>query len=218
MPWRPKSHGPLWKTAVAGSYSAKRYVKKSYVKKGYVKKSYVKKSYAIKTSQKDDATKTMTQGKFAMTMKSWHLLPLLVSTALLVSACSSAPGPSTASPSGPSSSSLSGAIVDQRWNLLLVGTDERISMPETPFFSIANSGKVSGYDGCNRFSGEVTLGENQRIEFSQLATTRMACPQMADAKRVTDMLETAYRYLIDHDRLVFFGPDSRVLGGWREGN
>lgn len=153
-----------------------------------------------------------------MTMKGWRLLPLLASAALLLSACSSAPGPSSAPQDGSSDSSLSGAIVDQRWNLLLVGTDERISMPETPFFQISKDGKVSGHDGCNRFTGQVTLGESQRIEFGELATTRMACPQMEDAQRVTGMLETAYRYLIDHDRLVFFGPDSRVLGGWREGN
>lgn len=152
-----------------------------------------------------------------MTMKGCRLVPLLVS-ALLLSACSSTPGPSSASQQGSSDSSLSGAIVEQRWNLLLMGTDERLSMPETPFFQISGDGSVSGHDGCNRFTGSVTLGENQRIEFSELATTRMACPQMADAKRVTEMMETAYRYLIDHDRLVFFGPDSRVLGGWREGN
>ncbi|MBR9906197.1 MAG: META domain-containing protein [Gammaproteobacteria bacterium] len=153
-----------------------------------------------------------------MTMKGWRLLPLLASAALLLSACSSAPGPSSVPQDGPSGSSLSGAIVDQRWNLLLVGTDERLSMPEAAFFQISPDGSVTGHDGCNRFTGEVTLGENQRIEFSELATTRMACPKMEDAQRVTNMLESAYRYLIDHDRLVFFGPDSRVLGGWREGN
>ncbi len=150
-------------------------------------------------------------------MKGRFLLPLLVSAGLLLSACSSAPGPSSSARPGASDSALSGAVVEQRWNLLLVGTDERLSMPETPFFKIASDGSVSGHDGCNRFKGQVTLGENQRIEFGDLSTTRMACPQMDDAKRVTDMLETAYRYLIDHDRLVFFGPDSRVLGGWREG-
>lgn len=153
-----------------------------------------------------------------MTMKGWRLLPLLASAALLLSACSSAPGPSSVPQDGPSGSSLSGAIVDQRWNLLLVGTDERLSMPEAAFFQISPDASVTGHDGCNRFTGEVTLGENQRIEFSELATTRMACPKMEDAQRVTNMLESAYRYLIDHDRLVFFGPDSRVLGGWREGN
>lgn len=137
--------------------------------------------------------------------------------ALLLGACSSSPeSPSGASQT--SSSTLSGPIVEQRWNLLLIGTDERLSLPEAAFFQIGRDGKVSGHDGCNRFTGTVSLGEDQRIEFSDLATTRMACPKMEDAKHVTDMLETAYRYLIDHDRLVFFGPDSRVLGGWREGN
>lgn len=136
--------------------------------------------------------------------------------ALLVSACSSAPQQERQD--APQSTALSGQIVEQRWNLLLVGTDERVSLPDTPFFQIGRDGSVSGSDGCNRFTGSVNLGENQRIEFSQLASTRMACPNMEDAKRVTDMLDTAYRYLIDHDRLVFFGPDSRVLGGWREAN
>ncbi|TVP52211.1 MAG: META domain-containing protein [Halomonas sp.] len=150
-----------------------------------------------------------------MTIKGWRLLPLLAAATLL-SACSSAPQQERVD--APRGASLSGPIVEQRWNLLLVGTDERLSMPETPHFRISKDGKVSGHDGCNRFTGQVTLGESQRIEFGELATTRMACPQMADAKRVTDMMETAYRYLIDHDRLVFFGPDSRVLGGWREGN
>lgn len=136
--------------------------------------------------------------------------------ALLVSACSSAP--QQEHQDAPQSTALSGQIVEQRWNLLLVGTDEQVSLPDTPFFQIGRDGSVSGSDGCNRFTGSVNLGENQRIEFSQLASTRMACPNMEDAKRVTDMLDTAYRYLIDHDRLVFFGPDSRVLGGWREAN
>lgn len=136
--------------------------------------------------------------------------------ALLVSACSSAPQQERQD--APQSTALSGQIVEQRWNLLLVGTDERVSLPDTPFFQIGRDGSVSGSDGCNRFTGSVELGDNQRIEFSQLASTRMACPNMEDAKRVTDMLDTAYRYLIDHDRLVFFGPDSRVLGGWREAN
>ncbi|WP_249976829.1 META domain-containing protein [Vreelandella olivaria] len=139
-----------------------------------------------------------------------------LAAALWLSACSSTP--QQEHPDAPRGSTLSGPIVEQRWNLLLVGTNERLSMPETPFFEITQDGKVSGYDGCNRFTGKVNLGESQRIEFSELASTRMACPNMEDAKRVTDMLDTAYRYLIDHDRLVFFGPDSRVLGGWRKAN
>ena len=144
------------------------------------------------------------------------LLPFLALTVVLLSACSSTPDEPQINDT-PRHTGLSGPIVDQRWNLLLIGTDERLSFAETPFFTISKDGKVAGSDGCNRFTGNVSLRESHRIDFEGLATTRMACPNMADAKRVTDMLDNAYRYLIDHDRLVFFGPDSRVLGGWREG-
>ncbi|MGM0982602.1 MAG: META domain-containing protein [Pseudomonadota bacterium] len=136
---------------------------------------------------------------------------LLAAGALLLAACSSRPAPQLDEPTA----GLEGPVVDQRWNLLLVGTNERLDMPERAHFVIESDGRVSGSDGCNRLTGRAVLGENNRIAFSDLATTRQACPKAEDAARVTGMLENAYRYLIDHDRLVFFGPDQRVLGGWR---
>lgn len=137
---------------------------------------------------------------------------LLAAGALLLAACSSGPTPRVVDEP---STRLEGPVVDQRWNLLLVGTSERLDMPTRPYFVIDGEGRVSGSDGCNRLTGRAALGDNNRIAFSDLATTRRACPRTEDAARVTGMLENAYRYLIDHDRLVFFGPDQRVLGGWR---
>ncbi len=78
--------------------------------------------------------------------------------------CSSAPQQERID--APQGGTLSGPVVEQRWNLLLVGTDERLSMPETPFFRIGRDGKVSGSDGCNQFTGKVSLGESQRIELA----------------------------------------------------
>ncbi|QTF93382.1 META domain-containing protein [Halomonas sp. BM-2019] len=140
-------------------------------------------------------------------------LGLVMAATLLLAACGGRPD----APAEPEVS-LSGPVVEQRWNLLLVGTDERLSLPEPAWFRIDESGRVSGSDGCNEMRGRARLGENQRIEFTELATTRRACPQGEEAARVTGMLETAYRFLIDHDRLVFFGPDQRVLGGWQKAN
>lgn len=137
---------------------------------------------------------------------------MLAAGALLLAACGGGPAPQVADEP---TARLEGPVVDQRWNLLLVGTDERLEMPERPHFVIDRDGRVSGSDGCNRLTGRAALGENNRIAFSDLATTRRACPRAEEAARVTGMLENAYRYLIDHDRLVFFGPDQRVLGGWR---
>lgn len=110
---------------------------------------------------------------------------------------------------------LSGPLVDKRWTLLLVGTSERLSFDTNPWFEISPKGEVTGFDGCNQITSTVTLGANHHIEFGNIASTRMACPDMDNVRQVTEMLNNAYGYLIDHDRLVFFGPDQRVLGGWR---
>lgn len=111
---------------------------------------------------------------------------------------------------------LSGPLIGKRWTLLLVGTSERLQFDTKPWFEISPDGEVTGFDGCNQIMTSVALGENHHIEFGDIASTRMACPDMDNVRRVTQMLDTAYGYLIDHDRLVFFGPDQRVLGGWRE--
>jgi heat shock protein HslJ len=136
---------------------------------------------------------------------------------LLVLLAGCAAGPASVSQPG-GGETLSGPVVGAQWNLLLLGTNERLDLPTTPRFQISPDGRVSGHDGCNRFTGSVELGANNRIEFGQLASTRKACPHMDEAGRVTAMLDNAYRYLIDHDRLVFFGPDKRVLGGFRRAN
>lgn len=151
-----------------------------------------------------------------MTVALRHALLLaLVASGLGLAGCASDPVTSTTTQS---ESEVAGPIVGERWDLLLVGTRERLDLSPTPHFRISSDGRVSGHDSCNAFKGNVSLGENNRIEFGELASTRKACGNMQDARRVTDMLDTAYRYLIDHDRLVFFGPDQRVLGGFRRGD
>jgi heat shock protein HslJ len=116
---------------------------------------------------------------------------------------------------GEGAQSLSGPLIGKRWTLLLVGTSDRLEFATKPWFEISPQGKVTGFDGCNQINTSVTLGANNHIEFGEIASTRMTCPDMDKVRQVTDMLDTAYGYLIDHDRLVFFGPDQRVLGGWR---
>ncbi|QOR40162.1 META domain-containing protein [Billgrantia diversa] len=143
-------------------------------------------------------------------------LGLMLATAALLAACGSQPsGPIR--DDGPRVSS-DHPVVGQRWNLLLVGTDERLSMPETPHFVVSPDGRVTGSDGCNELNGRVSLDTGNRINFDELAATRRGCPKLDDARRISGMMENAYRFLIDHDRLVFFGPDQRVLGGWRRAN
>lgn len=109
-------------------------------------------------------------------------------------------------------------LVGERWQLILLGTAERWSGDQPPYIEIEHASgqlQLSGSNGCNRLMGRVQLDDGNRIHVDELASTRMACPNMADAQRVEELLQNAYRYLIDHDRLVLFGSDSRVLGGFQ---
>ncbi|MGO2132549.1 MAG: META domain-containing protein [Halomonas sp.] len=142
------------------------------------------------------------------------LIAMAALLALLVGCASDEGSPQK----GGSHKKLSGPLIGERWTLLLVGTSERLAFETQPWFEISPNGEVSGFDGCNPIMTNVTLGENHHIEFGDIASGRMACPDMENSRQVTEMLNTAYGYLIDHDRLVFFGPDQRVLGGWRESN
>lgn len=113
---------------------------------------------------------------------------------------------------------LSSPLVGQRWELILIGTDEYWQGQQPAYFTLSPDNdrlRLAGSNGCNRLAGVVTLGEGQRIDFGGLASTRMACPDLPQAAQVNALLSQAYRYLIDHDRLVLFGPDSLVLGSFQ---
>lgn len=45
-------------------------------------------------------------------------------------------------------------------------------------FVLQEDGKVTGSTGCNTFNGNYTLEKGNRIRFSKMASTRMACPDI----------------------------------------
>ena len=63
--------------------------------------------------------------------------------------------------------------------------------------------RVNGYAGCNTFMGTYKLEEGNRISFSQMGVTRMACP---DAKineaDVLSVFETADNFTISDGKLA----------------
>lgn len=148
--------------------------------------------------------------------KGWLIGVVLTS---LLAGCSSAPAPDYDQDSA--TATEASPVVGPRWNLLLLGTNERWDHADTPYFEAVRQGgelRLVGSNGCNRITGELHLESGNRFLVENLASTRMACPNGGDAQRVDAMLSGAYRYLIDHDRLVLFGRDSRVLGGFRRAN
>jgi putative lipoprotein len=76
---------------------------------------------------------------------------------------------------------------------------------------VFQGGRVSGSDGCNRFTGTYQL-KTDSITFGQMAGTQMACPGTGDIEqRVRAALKAASRVTIVANRLQLFdGTGTRV--------
>lgn len=61
--------------------------------------------------------------------------------------------------------------------------------------------QMSAYAGCNQLGGRYELAAGNRIRFSNIRATMMACPDMELESRLTKVLESADNYSILGDSL-----------------
>jgi heat shock protein HslJ len=82
---------------------------------------------------------------------------------------------------------------------------------QEPYVQFQAAGRVSGSDGCNRFTGTYELKGNA-ITFGRLAGTRIACAQTAEIERAFhDAIGRAARWAMTGQRLELFDASgSRV--------
>lgn len=85
------------------------------------------------------------------------------------------------------------------WALTQIGDKpikENLETPITLELDLTE-GSAHGFAGCNLFFGAVTIGEERNIAFSNIATTRMACPDMTIEQAFTAALREVKRYQYD---------------------
>jgi len=69
------------------------------------------------------------------------------------------------------------------------------------FIMSKSDNSVHGFAGCNTFMGSYELMEGNRIKFSALASTMMACPDLDTESEFNKMLGTADNYSISGNTL-----------------
>ncbi len=76
------------------------------------------------------------------------------------------------------------------------------NQPKEVFLFFNVDGKsVQGNGGCNSINGGVELTEMNRIKFSRMASTLMACPNMEEEREFLQVLESADNYNLVGDIL-----------------
>ena len=92
------------------------------------------------------------------------------------------------------------SITDKHWKLKTLEGKEIMNNSENRaihFTLSAKENRVSGFSGCNSFFGEYTLEKGNRIQFSNLGSTKMACPDSDFQEQdLLDVFTTADNYTI----------------------
>ena len=93
-------------------------------------------------------------------------------------------------------------ILDTRWRLVEllgkpVAVDERF-----PFIHLhAKEGRISGFGGCNSISGSYELKAGNRVRFTNMASTMMACPDMNMEQEFFNVLAMTDNFACDGQTL-----------------
>lgn len=97
-------------------------------------------------------------------------------------------------------------IVEKYWKLkTLEGKEikmEKNQEREIYFTLKADATRVTGFSGCNTFTGEYILNEGNRIHFANIAVTLKVCPDVAiNESDFLEVFKLADNYTINKDTL-----------------
>jgi heat shock protein HslJ len=115
-------------------------------------------------------------------------------------------GPPASAGSGLGSIGSAGAIADlggTTWSLVELGTTADLARI-VPDIGFAEDGTVSGFAGCNTFSGSYTV-EGSALRLGPLATTKIGCPRPASAVEADVLASLA------GVRTWSIGPDGKLV-------
>ncbi|MCB0374223.1 MAG: META domain-containing protein, partial [Muricauda sp.] len=74
-----------------------------------------------------------------------------------------------------------------------------------------NTNRFAGFSGCNRMTGSLFF-EKDLLRFSQVASTRMACPNMEKESEFLKALQSSTDYKVENNRLYLSnGSEDNLL-------
>lgn len=93
------------------------------------------------------------------------------------------------------------SIVGKKWKLVEINGKRVLNTSDSGkdyFIQLQQEEtRLSGYAGCNSFFGSYELKEGNRVTFSKMGSTMMACPNMATEQELMKVLETVDNYTTD---------------------
>lgn len=97
------------------------------------------------------------------------------------------------------------ALTGKKWKLVEMNGRALLKNSEDgrDYFILLDNdeNRINGFAGCNNFFGNYELTEGNRVTFSKIASTMMACPDMNTEKELFQILETVDNYTLSSTTL-----------------
>lgn len=105
------------------------------------------------------------------------------------------------------------ALSETVWNLQelngqVISLDK--NFPKQPNLIFTRKNDISGNLGCNNFSSNYQLTDNT-ITIKQIASTQMACPNLAIEQKFIEVLEQTKHVEIEKDILLLKNKDQEII-------
>ncbi len=144
------------------------------------------------------------------TLKRLLAFSICISALLITAGCTAASTDNAKSNERPDKS-----LINTYWKLVTLDDKQIITQEnsrEAHFVLHQEASRLAGATGCNSLMGSY-LAQNERIEFNQVATTRMACPppQMETEQGFLATLEQTAQWRVDGDTLVLSDDQGEPL-------
>ncbi len=93
-------------------------------------------------------------------------------------------------------------LVGTQWHLVRMMERDLSIEPEQFLFTFEADGRFGGIGACNRMMGGYTTTDKGGIKFSNVASTRMMCPDVDLENELGKIFDSATHYEIDGDMLM----------------
>ena len=139
-------------------------------------------------------------------MKQTIKIGLVVIALLLSTVGKSASGQNKVPPTTTTAvNSASDQLIGSKWKLFELHGQAVVrsaQSKEDPYIRLTKEGTISAYTGCNNMTGSYQVHKGFGIKFTNISSTRMACPDMKTEQILNQVLQTTDSYTVKGKRLT----------------
>lgn len=110
--------------------------------------------------------------------------------------------------------SASDQLIGPKWKLIELhgqAVVRNAQSKEDSYIRFSKEGTISAYTGCNNMTGSYQVHKGFGIKFSNIASTRMACPDMKTEQILNQVLQTTDNYTVKGKRLTLSKTGQKPL-------